>query len=120
MTRNKPENKTSKAKLYRAEHEDWKRTNLSTQGYFIFFQDFKEKNILKEISGSALKLYLFLGLHSGNFTGESWVSISTIANYFEKDQRTVSYWIKELEDLGLIERIQFSRTESAHTFLKPY
>ncbi len=110
----------SMSKLLKIEYELWKKNNLSKQGYFIVFQDFKDRDLLKKISGSALKLYIFLGLHSGNFTGESWVSISTIANYFDKDPRTVSHWIKELEELGLIKRIQFSRTESAHTYLRPY
>lgn len=113
-------NKNVQALANIEQYDRWKKDSLNGKGYFIVFQSFKDKNILKNISGSALKLYLFLGLHSGNFTGESWVSISTIANYFGKDTRTVSYWIKELEELGLIKRIQFSKTESAHTYLQPY
>lgn len=102
-------------------HKSWKISQLEKSiGYFIIFQDFKNNNLLKKISGSALKLYIYLGLHTKNYTGECTVTINSAARYFDKDVRTISYWIKELEDIGLIERIQFKIKEPSHTFLKPY
>lgn len=103
------------------EYEQWKKDKLNNKiGYFIIFQDFKNTQLLKKISGSALKLYIYLGLHTKNYSGECTVTISTIAKYFNKDERTISYWIKELEEIGLIARIQFKIKEPAHTYLKPY
>ncbi len=114
----KKENIADKNKI---EYEKWKKEKLNNKvGYFIIFQDLKNKDLLKKISGSALKLYIYLGLHTKNYSGECNVTISNMAKYFNKDERTISYWIRELEDLGLIERIQFKIKEPAHTYLKPY
>ncbi|WP_317366384.1 helix-turn-helix domain-containing protein [uncultured Tyzzerella sp.] len=113
--------KEKKSNENKFEYESWKKKKLNDKnGYFIIFQDFKKKNLLKKVSGSALKLYIYLGLHTKNYSGECNVTINTMAKYFNKDERTISYWIKELEDLGLIERIQFKIKEPAHTYLKPY
>ena len=81
---------------------------------------FKSKNILNQISGNALKLYIFFGISSHNETGESWYSLEYIAKYFGKSTRTISNWILELEKVKLIKRIQLERDGVAHTFLKPY
>ena len=102
-------------------YEKWKKNTLSYKvGYFIIFQTFKDNNLLAQISGSALKLYLFLGLHTNNYSGECWVTIQKAAEYFGKDPRTISIWIKELEKLGLIERVQVKPKQPSYTFLKPY
>lgn len=98
----------------------WKDRSLRESGYFPIFQPFKETFLLKKLSGNAVKLYLYLGLASGNKTGETWVSIETIAKYFDKSPRTISNWIKELEEANLIERMQFKHNEVAHTFLVRY
>ena len=115
---NEKEKKSNKNKT---EYEIWKKEKLNSKiGYFIIFQDLKNKDLLKKMSGSSLKLYIYLGLHTKNYSGECNVTINNISKYFNKDERTISYWIKELEDLGLIERIQFKIKEPAHTYLKPY
>lgn len=57
---------------------------------------------------------------SNNNTGETWVSLETIAKYFGKTTRTVSSWIEELEKCGLIKRMQLRYNGVAHTFLLPY
>lgn len=108
------------AELNRDEYAAWKRTALANFGFFPVFQPLKESFLLKSLSGNALRLYLYLGLMSDNETGETWVSIDTIASYFGKSKRTISDWIKELEKSSLIERMQLEHNGVAHTFLKPY
>jgi DNA-binding MarR family transcriptional regulator len=112
--------KKRKADLNRADYGSWKRNALNRFGFFPVFQPFKESFLLKKLSGNALRLYLYLGFMSDNETGETWVSIETIAAYFDKSKRTISDWLKELEKAGLIERLQLKPNGVAHTFLKPY
>ncbi|KZO00488.1 helix-turn-helix domain-containing protein [Pseudobacillus badius] len=109
-----------RAEIYRENYGKWKRNSLVHIGFFPVFQPLKEEFLLKKLSGNALKLYLYLGLNSGNTTGETWTSIDTIAKYFDKSPRAISNWIKELEDHQLIIRMQLAPNEAAHTFLKPY
>lgn len=109
-----------KSEIYRNNYKKWKEESLIYIGYFPIFQSFKEEFLLRNLSGNALKLYIYLGLHAGNKTGETWVTIENIAKYFEKSPRAVSYWIEELVDSKLIDRIQLKYNESSHTFLIPY
>lgn len=109
-----------KAEIYKEDYANWKKNSLENCGYFPIFESFKETYLLKNLSGNALKLYLFLGLRSRNKTGETWVSIETIAKYFGKTNRTISIWIKELEEKKLIKRMQLERNKSSHTYLQPY
>ncbi|MEF9992742.1 MAG: helix-turn-helix domain-containing protein [Acinetobacter sp.] len=112
---------SKKSKYYIKNYSLWRLKNKEQQsGFFIVYNDFKEKNILKNISGNALKLYIFLGLNSKNETGESWYTVETIAKYFEKSPRTINYWIKELEEYNLIQRMQLEMNAPAHTYLQPY
>ncbi len=109
------------AKLLRKNYESWRLINFADdRGFFIIYETFKSKNILNQISGNALKLYIFFGISSNNETGESWYSLEYIAKYFGKSTRTISNWILELEKVKLIKRIQLERDGVAHTFLKPY
>lgn len=117
--KNKLPNKR-KAELFRKEYEHWKKDAFNRFGFFPIFQPLKEDYLLRKLSGNAVKLYIYLGLSSGNETGETWVSISTMAKYFGKSERTISYWLKELEELFLIERLQMEKDGVAHTFIKPY
>ncbi|MHB1043342.1 MAG: helix-turn-helix domain-containing protein [Eubacteriales bacterium] len=98
---------------------EWKTKGLEKGGYFVIFNGFKTP-FLKKISGKALKLYIYFGIHSGNYTGESWHSIETIAGFFGVSIRTVQNWVKELEELGLIERLQKKPNSVAYTYLKTY
>lgn len=109
-----------KASMCRKTYQIWKKEALDQFGYFPIFQPFKESFLLKNLSGNAIRLYLYLGLMSGNTTGETWVSIDTISQYFEKSPRTVSNWIKELEKVQLIKRMQMKPNDVSHTFLIPY
>ena len=108
------------AQIYRQDFNKWKSDALDRYGYFPIFQPFKETFLLRNLSGNALRLYLYLGLVSGNKTGESWVSIDTMAKYFGKSNRTISSWLKELEEARLIVRMQFEPNNVAHTFVQPY
>lgn len=110
-----------KSEIYKTNFKYWKEDNLKQQkGFFIVFNDFETKNILTKISGNALKLYIFIGIHSNNSTGESWYSIESISKYFNKSPRTISYWLRELEKANLIRRMQLNINQSSHTYLQPY
>ncbi|WP_078395873.1 helix-turn-helix domain-containing protein [Shouchella patagoniensis] len=87
--------------------------------FFMIPTDFKHI-FLKDISGGALKLYLFLGFHAKYHTGESWYSLEQVGSFFDKDPRTIANWFKELEELGLVFRGQKGIMMKANTFLKPY
>lgn len=109
-----------KADLYRNEYSKWKKDAFDQFGFFPVFQPLKESYLLRNLSGNAIKLYIYLGLSSGNNTGETWVSINTIAKYFDKSERTISYWLKELQDSSLIRRLQMEKDGVSHTFILPY
>lgn len=103
----------------RSQYETWKTHGLQHGGWFPVFNGFKHTH-LKTLSGNALRLYLYFGLHGKRSTGESWHDIDTIALFFEKSSRAIKLWIRELEDAGLIERLQMSPNGVAFTYLLPY
>lgn len=110
-----------KGKYYKKNYSDWRTMNKAINRPFcIIYSDFIEKNLLKKINGNALKLYIFLLMNSKNETGESWYTIESMANYFDKSPRTISYWLNDLEKLGLIKRMQLNINKEAHTYLQPY
>lgn len=109
-----------KAILQKNNYNYWKKTSLDNKGFFIIFNGFLDNNYLKNISGGALKLYVFLGIKSKNDTGESFYNIKSISEYFGVSSRTVSNWFLELENLNLIERYQFEFNGVSHTFLNTY
>lgn len=106
---------------YRNDYGKWRELNRKNkEGFFIIYNSFVKNKILRDISGNALKIYLYLCAHSKNETGESWHSIETIAEYFDKSPRSIRRLLKELEDMNLIIRIQEGFKRKANTFLKPY
>lgn len=109
-----------KADLYRKDYMQWKQHSFKHLGFFPVFQPFKNDFLLKKLSGNAFKLYVYLGLNSANNTGDTWVSIETMCQYFDKSPRTISNWIEELLKYNLIKRLQLNYNESAYTFLRPY
>jgi len=114
------------ADLYRTRYNNWKKESLETSGFFVIFngfsdiQDHNGLTLLQKISGGALKLYIFLGIKSKNYTGESYYSIKSLSKYFKKSERTINNWLRELEDLNLIYRIQLQYNDVSHTFLQIY
>jgi DNA-binding transcriptional ArsR family regulator len=115
------EEKKQMTEEYKQAYLNWKKQCLAQkQGYFIIFNSFLKSGILREVSGDALRLYIYLGMFTQNYTGETFVSMQTMADYFKKSVRTIGYWLKELEDKGLIIRIQLDVKKTAHTFLRIY
>lgn len=115
-----PLKRNHQARLDRENFKQWKKDNLKSSGYFVIFNGFQANGYLKKLSGNALKLYIYLGVHSDNVTGESFHGIETIAKYFGKSERTIYTWFNELVDLHLIRRAQLEFNGPAHTFLQPY
>jgi len=116
---NKENTKRSKATHLRKEHSLWRDTNfINKTGFYPLFHDFKK--LLPDLSGGAVSLFVYLGLHSNNQTGECFHSIDKISKFFDKSPRTISKWINELEEVKLIERLQLEINGPAHTFIRPY
>lgn len=110
----------NKAMIQKNNYSNWKKDSLDNNGFFVIFNGFLEKEYLKNISGGALKLYVYLGINSNNTTGESFYKLTSIANYFGVSERTVSNWFKELLKLRLIERYQLELNGVSHTYLNVY
>ena len=108
-----------KANHYRKEHKNWRSYNFANkEGFYPVFSDFK--NYLDKISPGAITLFIYFGLHSNNSTGECRHTIETIAENLNKSTRTVSNWIKELEEANLIRRLQEDYNTPSRTFIQPY
>ncbi|WP_144481463.1 helix-turn-helix domain-containing protein [Cytobacillus oceanisediminis] len=115
----KEDTKRSMATHLRREHSQWRDTNFSNKvGFFPVFYEFKE--ILPQLSGGAVSLFIYIGLHSNNQTGECYHSIEKISDFFGKSPRTISKWIDELVEFRLIKRFQLEVNGPAHTFIRPY
>lgn len=101
------------------EHHLWKENNhVKREPFFPVFKNFKD--YLGVLSPGAVSLFLYFGLFSQYNTGECFHSIETISQYFGKSTRTISNWIKELEEIGLVHRAQLGMSAVSHTFLRPY
>lgn len=101
------------------EYSKWRKKQFEEKiGFFPIFSDFKP--YLSKLSTGAISLYIYLGVHSNYKTGESFHSIQKIAIFFGKSPRTISNWLKELDDLKLIKRQQKSLNGVSHTYLQSY
>ena len=101
------------------DYSDWRKEQFyKNEGFFPVFNDFRY--LMRFLSPGAISLYIYLGLHSNYKTGEVFHSLGKIAIYFGKSTRTISNWMKELEELNLIKREQFEVNKVSHTFLQPY
>lgn len=113
------ENNWVRSKRLRAEHSIWRKKQFADKKpFFPVFKEFTE--YLEHLSPGAVTLFLYIGLYGNNQSGECYHSIETIAAFFHKTPRTISNWIAELEDIGLIERFQIEKNGVSHTFLRPY
>lgn len=101
-------------------HREWRQwTKNEKRGFFpIFNPDFIFK--FRDLSGNALKLFIFLGAHANSMEGHTTVSIQTMQNHFGATKRTINNWLAELRSFGLIIRIQTGFRRPTHTFLLPY
>lgn len=112
-------NNKDKAAIYREEHAIWRKENFENKkGFFPIFYGFEE--YLSKLSSGAVSLFIYIGIHANNVTGENYHNIETISKHFGKSIRTVSSWFKELQDHGLIERFQIEFNGVSHTFIRPY
>ncbi|OZI10208.1 hypothetical protein CEW92_18285 [Bacillaceae bacterium SAS-127] len=108
-----------KVEVLKLEHTKWRDENFyNKQGFFPVFSTFKEQ--MRSLSPGAITLFLYIGLHSNNQTGECRHSIETIAAFFDKSTRTISNWISELEEARLIVRVQLKFNGVSYTYLRPY
>lgn len=108
-----------KANLLKDDYLNWKLNNFESKtGFYPVFSNFKEH--MKTLSPGAITLFIYLGLHSNNQTGESFHSLETMAKNLNKSTRTISSWANELEESGLIVRLQLSFNSFSTTFIRPY
>lgn len=100
-------------------YKDWRKDNFNNnEGFFPVFSDFRK--IMRNLSPGAISLYIYLGLHANYKTGEVFHSLGTIAIYFGKSVRTITNWMRELEENDLILREQKKLNHVSYTYLKPY
>lgn len=118
-TLNKYTNK-EKADIFKNNYDKWKKNGMDNHGFFIIFNGFVTSGKLKMISGNALKLYIYLNTFSNSENGEVWHSNKSISKYFGKSERTIRNWMKELEDLNLVIRMQLQFNGPSHNYLQTY
>lgn len=75
-------------------------------------------NYLKSIHTRAISLYLYYCSRAGNNTGKSWAAVETAAKELDISTKSVNNWNRELEELGLIARINEGKS-SKTTYLLP-
>lgn len=98
---------------------NWRKKQYNNkEGFFPIFQSFSEK--MTNLSNGAIALYVFLGLKSNYQTGISFYSIQKLSIIFDKSPRTISFWIKDLENNKLIYRKQQTLNGVSTTYLLPY
>ncbi|MCR2807120.1 hypothetical protein [Paenibacillus soyae] len=102
-------------------YSGWRDSNSESKESFLqLFTSFRDRKILADLDGGALKLYLYYCFAAKNLTGESWYSVEKITEYFGKQQkRTIEKWNKELREKELIHRERIDK-KSHTTFLIPY
>ena len=112
-------NNRDKIELLKIKYKKWKDRKIKNKdGFFPIWNEFKR--FLPVLSGGALRLYIFLGLVSKNDTGESWYSISRLAEELNCSERSIHEWAKELRDWGLIKRYQIDFNGPSYTLLLTY
>uniref|UniRef100_UPI000B1104B5 helix-turn-helix domain-containing protein n=1 Tax=Sulfobacillus thermosulfidooxidans TaxID=28034 RepID=UPI000B1104B5 len=103
---------------YRRDYRQWRSDLIRKEaGFFALYQDFLP--LIKELSAPALRVYLYIGMHSNNWTGESWHSLSTIAKILQMDPRTVRRALQELVERNLVARVQKTPRGRTFTYLRP-
>ena len=110
-------------KKYINEYENlyfnWRKSQFNNKTpFFPIFKDFMP--YLKTLTPGAVSLFIFLGLKSNNKLGTSFYKIETISKFFDRSPRTISNWIKDLEDAHLIIRKQKKVNSVSITYLLPY
>lgn len=105
----------------RESHKEW-RENLHKEktGFFPVFSN-QIKPYIQDLSGNAIRLYIYLGIHSNNETGEVMgTNPRMMQQFFDCQLRTLQKWLEELEQANLIRRIQPAYKTKMHIFILPY
>lgn len=101
-------------------YKHWRELNQKSNSSFTAINNsFFTKKILSDLEPGPLKLYLYFSHVASNEFGHSWYSISSIAEYFDAQTRTIDNWIKVLIDKNLIYRAQ-KGNKSHTTYLIPF
>lgn len=101
-------------------YKNWRELNQSSKASFTAIDNsFFTKGILSGLEAGPLKLYLYFSHVASNEYGHSWHSISSIAEYFDAQTRTIDNWIRVLVDKELIYRAQKGK-KSHTTYLIPF
>lgn len=101
-------------------YKSWRELNQKSKSSFTAIDNsFFTKKILRDLEPGPLKLYLYFSNVASNEYGHSWHSISSIAEYFDAQSRTIDNWIKVLVDKNLIYRAQ-KGNKSHTTYLIPF
>ncbi len=75
-------------------------------------------NFLPYLNDGAIKLYFYYAAAARNDTGESWHGADRISQKLDVTARSIGNWNRQLEDLGLIFRINNGK-KSKSTFVLP-
>lgn len=100
-------------------YASWRNFNKLQKAPFITIDNVFKDKYLSQLEAGPLRLYLYFSFAANNTHGHSWHSISTIADYFKAQTRTIDNWIKVLVDEGLIYR-QRAGKKSNTTYLIPF
>lgn len=101
-------------------YKHWREFNQKAKSSFTAIDNsFFTKKILSNLEPGPLKLYLYFSHVASNEYGHSWHSISSIAEYFDAQTRTIDNWIKVLVDKNLIYRAK-KGNKSYTTYLIPF
>lgn len=98
-------------------YELWRDYRKDTKKNYIMVPT-EIMNYLPHIHTQAINLYLYYFFRAKNNTGISWPSVEKTATDLSVSNRSVNYWNDELENLGLIARINKNKS-SKQTYLLP-
>jgi len=107
------------------DHREWRKNlQLEKTGFFPVFSNQIKPYLQGEDgnpSGNAMRLFIYLGIHSNNETGEViGVNLRMMEQFFQCKLRTLQYWLEELEEAHLIKRVQAKFKGTSTIFLLPY
>ena len=97
-----------------ANYQGWvSRFKEAQEPFFLIPYGFVEK--LQPLSPGAVKMFLYCGITMNKETGHFYKSLETMAREINEKPRSVSNWLKELQDMRLIERHQLYLNMSSCT-----
>lgn len=108
----------------RRDYERWRlqARNEHAPFFSVFagFLDYLDKRRNgPRLTSTDIRLFIYLGLRA-NRSGELWYGVDRIAKDLGLGERTVQRALDNLKKANLIDRIQYSPTSVARTFLVPY